>query len=307
MNPFKKMKENKLKKRSTKIRGMMYYGVVVGTLVVAFIGLQLSNRTYRKDLQVVSFKEDIGNVVIKESMMKPLKIAQRNLNSEMILWKDKSEVVDKYPTMQIRRNTPVYRDMVTEEQVVKYQYIYDLKPDEELLTFRYTSGEAGGRIPRPGDRFRIRASYKMEEKEINLLTQELKDRRKKGEDISDSSGNVMIKGVGEEDILVGNIRTATIFDVVTVMDMLNSDGDSIYEIVKEVESMAPAEKEETLNKDEFKRKVTPDSLLLAVKSDQVSRYVEFQSNTNSKYTLTILSRDKSLMEDDIKSGNSILD
>ena len=147
----------------------------------------------------------------------------------------------------------------------------------------------------------------MEEKEINLLTQELKDRRKKGEDISDSSGNVMIKGVGEEDILVGNIRTATIFDVVTVMDMLNSDGDSIYEIVKEVESMAPAEKEETLNKDEFKRKVTPDSLLLAVKSDQVSRYVEFQSNTNSKYTLTILSRDKSLMEDDIKSGNSILD
>lgn len=307
MNPFKKMKENKLKKRSTKIRGMMYYGVVVGTLVVAFIGLQLSNRTYRKDLQVVSFKEDIGNVVIKESMMKPLKIAQRNLDSEMILWKDKSEVVDKYPTMQIRRNTPVYRDMVTEEQVVKYQYIYDLKPDEELLTFRYTSGEAGGRIPRPGDRFRIRASYKMEEKEINLLTQELKDRRKKGEDISDSSGNVMIKGVGEEDILVGNIRTATIFDVVTVMDMLNSDGDSIYEIVKEVESMAPAEKEETLNKDEFKRKVTPDSLLLAVKSDQVSRYVEFQSNTNSKYTLTILSRDKSLMEDDIKSGNSILD
>ena len=192
--------------------------------------------------------------------------------------------------MQIRADTPIYEDMLTDEQIIRYKYLYELKPDEELLTFRYNPEEAGGRIPRPGDRFRIRGSYTIDKEIVERTKQELQQR-----------GNF------DDDTIVGNVRTAIIFDVVTVVDMLNSEGDSIYEIRAEAESLPLDMKEKLYKDDKFKESITPAAILIIVKSDQMNKFTEFQSNADAVYTLTILSRDESLMEDDIKTGKSIYD
>ena len=238
-------------------------------------------------------------------------LLKADYKEDMIKWGDREElIINKYPNMQIRQGIPIYKDMLRDDQKVRYEYLYELTPNEELLTFSYDHIEAGGRIPRPGDRFRIRGSYKLSDAELELLREgKLNvDKQNKDGDIKDEEGTVVIESSKDDwDVINGDVRTKLIFDVVTVVDMLNSNGDSIYEVIRDLESLPKDQLEEKLSDDSVKDTLTPSSLLLVVKSDQVSRYVEFQSNTNATYTLTVLSRDKSLMEDDLKIGGSLVD
>lgn len=312
--PFIKPTNKKvtMKKKNTTVRNFGYYLVVIALLVFAFIGLQLDNRQYKQTVKVVTLKEEIGNSVITEKDIQPYTLLKADYKEGMVLWEDREEkVIGKYPSMQIRRNLPLYEDMLMNEQKVRYEYLYELAPDEELLTFPYEHVKAAGRIPRPGDRFRIRGSYKLSDRELQLLNQGKlpQDSKPAGtQDIKDEDGNVVIKSYSDDwDIINGDVRTKLIFDVVTVKDMLNRDGDSIYEILNDLYALPKDQQEKKLADESFRDSLTPESLLLVVKANQVSRYVEFSSNTDAVYTLTVLSRDKNLMEEDLKMGGSILD
>lgn len=294
MSIFDNIEEGKLKKRNNKMRGLVYYGVIIGLLIITFIGLQAHASSYKKEVKVVSLKKEIGNSIITDKNIKALSIAERSMNKDMILWKDREFVVNKYPTTPIRRDTPVYKDMVTDEQIVRYKYLYELKPNEEALTFKYNKDEAGGRIPQPGDRFRIRGSYEVEDDERISLT---------NEGVLGATG----ESETDKDIIKGKIRVKTVFDVATVHDMLNSDGESIYEIIEDTKSLTPEEQDKLRVNEEYKKRITSESLILIVESSQVEKYVELQANGRAVYTLTLLSRDKSLMDEDIKTGQSILD
>lgn len=298
-----------LKKRDNKLRGLTYYGIIAGILILAFVLLQIDARGYKVEVKVASLSEDIGNSVITEDKIKAKKILKKDVEKEMILWENRDkELVGKYPAMQIRKGTPIYKDMVSDEQVIRNEYLYELKPDEELLTFKYDNSMAGGRIARPGDKFRIRGSYTMEDGEREkLINQGVANSKGESTDVKDGEGNVIIKSANEQDRIVGNVRTRLIFDVATVVDMLNGDGDSIYEIWDDVLALPKSEQEEIMEDDSFKSSVEPESLLIVVKSNQVSRYVEFQAAKDANYTLTILSRDKDLLEDDIKMGGSLIE
>lgn len=311
---FKKnqFKATKMRKKSNFGKNAMFYGIVAVMLAVSFIGLQRETSKYKKEISLVSLKAEIGGKVVEVADLAPYKLPQKAVKEGMILWDDREEaVVGKYLTMQVRAETPLYEDMISQDSTIRYQYLYELAPNEELLTFSYNNMEAGGRIPRPGDRFRIRGSYKIPKEELErqraLMEQEATPTGKAGQDIKDKDGKVVIESSTDSQQLIGEIKTDIVFDVVTVVDMLNSKGDSIFEINKQLEALSAAAQEELMADDTFKTSLTPESLLLIVKSEQVQKYVEYNAGSDVKYTLTLLTRDKSLMEDDIRSGGSVLD
>ena len=289
---FKKQKTLLKKQRSTNMRNFTYYVVIVSLLVVSFIGLQLNVAKYKRTVDVVALKSDIGTGIITTSDITQLTLSQNDYTKDMILWKDRDkEVINKYPLMIIRKNTPVYKDMLTSQPKVRYSYLYTMSPNQELLTFKYDNSMAGGRIPRPGDHFRIRGSYKLSDQEKQSLLASGYKNVVPG-DFNSLSGN---------NIIVGDIRTSIIFNDVLVVDMLNSNGDSIYEIWNRYNNMSKVEQQKLLEDNNFKQSVTPTSLLLIVNSDDVNKYVEFAAASNAQYTLTLLKRDDSMKNDDLKS------
>lgn len=305
-----KTKEVKIKKKNMLPRTAVFNVVIAVLMIVAFLLLMSTLGKYKKTVKVVALKDEVGNSIITEQDIKAKEISERDFDKEMVLWENrKEEIVDKYPTMQIRRETPVFKDMLTGEQVIKYEYLYELKPDEELITFKYDNATAGGRIPVPGDKFRIRGSYKMseEEKKAYQSTGIPTSNASNGENVVNKAGEVKIESATGQDYVIGDIRTALIFDVVTVVDMLNNDGDSIYEIMREVNALPKAERDKMKSENSYKQLVTPTSMLIVIKSEQASKYTEFQAASNAAYTISLLSRDESLKEEDIKIGDSILD
>lgn len=302
----------KIKKKNMLPRTAIFNILIAILMIAAFLLLVTTLNKNKQTVKVVSLKAEVGNSIITEQDIKAKEISERDFDGEMILWENrKEEVIEKYPTMQIRRETPVFKDMVTGEQVLKYGYLYELKPDEELITFKYDNATAGGRIPVPGDRFRIRGSYRMseEEKAAYQVVGTPVDNVASGEDVVTEEGQVKIEsaqGQGQ-DYIIGDIRTALIFDVVTVVDMLNSNGDSIYEIMREANSLPKAERDKLKSEDSYKQLITPTSMLIVIKSERASKYTEFQAASNAAYTISLLSRDESLKEEDIKIGDSLLE
>lgn len=309
MGVLDRFKAKKRMSGGNKTRNIVFFLVIALAFTIPFLGLQSELKKYKKETAIVVLKENIGNVLIEESHLKQVRWVNRNVTGDMIKWADREKILNKYPKYQLPPNVPLYEDMFTDEQIVRYEYLYELGPDEELFTFNFDVNQAGGEITTVNERLRIRGSYKMTEEEIERLRPMIEESH--GElirgEVRDADGNIIEEEFREDDEIFGDTRVRTIFSMVRVTDLLNSKGRSIYEIKRQVERMPLVEREKYIATDEYKQDVTPTAMMLVVKSDEISRFLSFDANNNVKYTITLLSRDPELLDEEIKIGESLIE
>ena len=88
-----------------------------------------------------------------------------------------------------------------------------------------------------------------------------------------------------------------LFSEVTVLDMLNSSGNSIFDIYYDYISKSKAQQNALLNDEDFLKSVTPKTILLEVTAEEADRFLEMEAN-NPTYLMTLLPR---------TGSNSIID
>ena len=86
------------------------------------------------------------------------------------------------------------------------------------------------------------------------------------------------------------VRTEAIFDSIIVMDMLNANSHSIYEVYKEVMKLSAEKREEVMKSEEFMNSIKPRALLLAGSKEQINSYAKYKSADANSFLITILSR-----------------
>jgi hypothetical protein len=185
----------------------------------------------------------------------------------MIPATEKDAVLGKLTLYYMRKNSILYRDQLTDERTQKNEWLYTLDAESEVLTLQYNFLECGGDILMPGDRVRIRISYEH------------------GEAAQDS-------GVTYSDDRKRFI-TETLFDSISVVDMLNANSHSIYEVYKEVARLSEDKKQEVMKSSEFLRNIQPKSLVLAASKEQVDNYAKYSNIASQNLLITILSRNGS--------------
>lgn len=265
-----KSKNSKVKIRNNKTKTMGIYGIVVAVFLMGLIGVISYVNVYKKEVQVVSFSENVvDRQLVEEVLLKPMSISEKDMKDGMVKWEDRKKYIGKYTAHYIKSNTPVYKDMFAEEPVLRTAYLYNLNTDEELLTFPYDIADAGGKLVTPGERLRIRGSYKV------------------GDNTDD-------------------IESQIIFDVVEVQDLLNADNESIVDIIADANKLPQKDRETLMESADFIQKVTPKAILMVVKTRDIDKYVQFQAQENPKYTITILTRNEKLQSQDLNTGNSLL-
>lgn len=272
-----KNKSSKVKIRNNKMKNIIIYATVVGVFLIGMISVITYANAFKKEVQVVSFSESAKDrQLVEEVLLKAKPVSQKSYNDDMILWEDREEYIGKYTGNFIRKDTEVYKDMFVDEPVIRTAYLYNLDSDEELVTFPYEIAQAGGKLVTPGDRLRVRGSYKVE---------------------GSNTGGV----VQEEDV-----ASDIIFDVVEVQDLLNSDNESIVDIIADANKLPASDRETLMTSEDFINKVTPKAILMVVKTKDINTYVEFQARENPQYTITILTRNEELKSNELNTGNSLL-
>lgn len=268
-------------------------GIIIAACVIVFICIMtaISSAETKKTITVVRIKSDTpiaANSLITDDMIEAydmyykefqqygtMKFSDGSTRSTIVRWNDKDLVVGKrYAAYYMRGGTVLFWDSTISDQTRKNSYLYSMSG--ELLNIQMSTTQDFGDMVVPGDTLNIRATYTATV--YNLPTeQEYK--------LSASQGNTAGDGVEVT-------KTDSLFSEVTILDMLNSSGNSIFDIYYQYIAATKAEQQAMLNDDGFLQSVQPASILVECTAEEVEHYMKLQA-AGASYQMTLLPRTSS--------------
>ena len=282
-----KVKTQGSTKIKTRLIGILLsLGLIVFVIVMSII----SSAESRKTVTVVKLKDDVSisaNSLITEDMIESYEMYYKEyknygtmdgfsdgkVRSTIVTWADKDIVVGKrYAAYYMREGTLLFWDSTLSDQTRKNSYLYSMTG--ELLNIDMNTVADFGDMVVPGDTLNIRATYTV--KYFNLPEEE---------------AYMVSGGEGYEDG-VEVVQTTMLFSEVTILDMLNSAGNSIFDIYYDYISATKQEQAALLKDEAFLTSVTPASILLEASPEEVEHYMELKK-AGATYQITLLARDGS--------------
>ena len=265
--------KNKIPQGKGLLKKMIAALVSVAVFAVSFVIITKANEAATNTVAVLQVRAAGGiperAVITKDNIVK-YDIIRREYREDMVLAEDMDKVIEKFTTCYLRNGSVLYKDEITDEQPLKNEWLYQMDDDQEALTIPYKYGEGGGNILTPGDRIRVRVTYK--------------------EDPSSSYDPYSFYGESDSE---STTSTEILFDSIEVVDMINSKGNSIYELYKEILRLPEDQRQKVLKSKEFISSIVPSALILAANPDQVNNYIQYKEASGNKILLiTILQRDE---------------
>ena len=266
-------------------KNVAVFGVLILVIIIVLIINIVTSASLKETVQVVHLKESVAqNQMITAANMEPAemyaaefqKVGEVTLSdgskrSAVVRWEERDSIVVGYAAYYIRKGTCIYWDSLTHETQRANSYLYQM--DGELLKID-VSADVFGEMVVPGDRVNIRCIY--------------------------NETNYSLPTVSEYEAMqqLGLTMETTeevqcmLFSDVTILDMLNSEGASIFDIYYDLINHSTAEQQMMLASDDFKQKTAPSQILLCVTAEEADMYMRVQ-NKSPQYMLTLLPREGS--------------
>lgn len=268
-------------------------GVLIAVALIIFVCIltAISSAENRKTVSVVRLKDSVSaNSMITEDMIEEYEMYYKEFEQygvvsfsdgsrkkSVVTWEDRDMIVNqRYSAYYLRGGTILFWDSTIKEQTKKNSYLYSM--DGELLNIQMDTTDFGDMVV-PGDTLNIRARYT----KVNY-------------DLP-SEEQYKLSSRNSNSTAVQETVTEMLFSEVTVLDMLNSSGNSIFDIYYDYISKSKAQQNALLNDEDFLKSVTPKTILLEVTAEEADRFLEMEAN-NPTYLMTLLPR---------TGSNSIID
>ena len=269
--------------------------LILGVAGVIFVNWWMS-KDMRDTVEVAVFKSNVAqNAYISAGMIDKMemttadykraaivKMSDGTERRQIVLYSDAKSIVGKYAANYVRMNTPIYYDAVTTEYTKANSYLYQMD-GTELLKIDVDPKQFGDIIV-PGDKLNIRITY--DESTYKIISEtdylQLSDEEKLG-----------LQGVSS--------KTELMFSEVTILDMLNSDGESIFDKYYALMSLPEKQQRAKIADSNFQKAIEPKSVLIAVTPEEAERYTLLGGKTKGSL-ITLLPRTTSNpILDDINS------
>lgn len=265
------------------------FGVLLSLLIIVavLIGTYISTIESRKTVSVVRVREDSDGIkaeaLITESMIEryemyykefeqygTAKFADGSTRSAVVLWDDRAGIINtRYAGYYLRKGTVLFWDETIKEPTKSNSYLYSM--EGELLNIQMDASDFGIMVV-PGDVINVRATYT--DTVYNLPTEEAYQLSLDG-------------GSGVEGVEVQ--VTEKLFNEVSILDMLNKDQESIFDIYYNYLSLSSAEQAILAKDEDFIKSIEADSILLEVTAEQADAYAKIVEK-NPSYLITLLPR-----------------
>lgn len=268
-------------------------GIVLALGVIIFVSVltAISSAEMKKTVTVVRLKNDVAipaNSLITENMVEAydmyykeykqygtMKFSDGSTRSTIVRWQDRDAVLgQRYAAYYMRSGTVLFWDSTIKDQTRKNSYLYNMSG--ELLNINMTTTKDFGNMVVPGDSLNVRATYTTTL--YNLPTEEEYK-------LSQEAGDGTYNGVEVT-------NTECLFSEVQILDMLNSDGNSIFDIYYQYIASTKTQQQAMLNDDSFLASVKPSSILVECTSEEVEHFMELEAN-KADYQMTLLPRTSS--------------
>lgn len=263
-------------------------GIALAFIVIAVVAVisAVTSVESRKTVKVCRFKQAMpANAMITEDMIEPYDMYYKEFKnygtskingasySNVLRWSERGDVVGKaYSAYYQRENTLLFWDSLVGERTRKNSYLYSMSG--ELLNINMNTTTDFGNMVVPGDSLNIRATYKDTKYDLPKEEQYKLD---------------LQAGENKDNTGVQVDKVEMLFSEVQILDMLNSAGNSIFDIYYDYISKSKSEQEALLNDDSFIQSVKPASILLECTPEEVEHYMQMKAK-GATYQMTLLPR-----------------
>lgn len=255
--------------------------VVIGVIVLNVV----TSLSLRATVEVVKLKASVPpeGILTEDNMYKDtmqkgeyekqgiVEFSDGSKKRGIVLWSDRDQILNAFASYYIRENTPIFWDAISKESPKQYSYLYRM--DGELLKLNISADQFGEMLV-PGDKINVRVAY---QEQVYTLPTEAEFRMQQQTGIQPATSKK---------------RQVKLFNAVSVLDILNGNGESIFDIYYDVLSLPKKEQIEMVNSEEFKARVAPAQILLNVTPEEADRYMEIQAK-GPMYMMTLLPRNSS--------------
>lgn len=306
------------KAKTTKNRKNLY--LIIG-IVVIFCLFRILIVTGERQVSVVALRHDVkagveidkGKDLIKYNISKSVYESMSALKdadsgevlSPIVLASEVDKLVGRKMCNFTPAGTILRRDMTTLESTTVNPWTKNIPEDEdyEIYTMDFNADDVNTRLLVPGTEIRIRGILSVESQYVDEIRSQIKQKEKnifsgmeiisEGESIireyapnsASNSSNSLVKDVPVAEIIYPKIR---------VVDMLNSSGESVYDIYMSLLGMSYNERismlktSVTSKSSDFMKRVLPEKLVLVVTSEDASQLAEFENLSGMKFKYTLL-------------------
>lgn len=275
-----KINKQTTKKKMTKNKQTLMAIIV---LLVAVLGVMtINNILLRQEVEIVVLKTAVpqeGRITsanIEKGVMTKAELDARGtyksadgtVKAAIVPWSERGTIENAYASYYLRENTPIYWDSLSKETPKKYSYLY--KMDGELLKVDIEADQFG-RMLVPGDHVNIRIAY---DENIGTLMN------------TDEYNTMKVTGVSPQ--TTGTMQTK-LFNNVAILDILNDDGESIFDLYYELLALPKSQQQELINDEDFRERVLPVQILLNVTPEEADYYMSVMRK-NPTMLMTLLPR-----------------
>jgi len=265
--------------------------LVVGLLIgwIQYVG-----RKAEETIQVVMLGQDVfKNQAIVEDMLVPhdmliMEFERYGLDKRpggvelrsVVLWEDRGDILNNFAAFHMPEQTLLrYRNLIATRVENQDRVLYSF-PGKDIVPLDVGGEEIGAfkTFLRPGDRLNIEAIFSQTEVVVPAGN---------GEDRAFDGGGG--GGQGEVDE-IEVFRTVSLFTDIMVADLLNTMGESILDIYEQTQ-LLPAHRQAQLERSqEFKDRVEPSTLLVALTPEELERYYYFLSKQDIEFRVSMPQR-----------------
>lgn len=222
----------------------------------------------------------------------------------MVLWEERDRVSDKYMTAYTQAGAYLTERHVTDTTTLTNPHLASVPAGNEIYTLPFDVKGVDTQLLMPGTAIRVRLVLQVKSEAKQAIQEAVTT---KDEDLVDNGiesaedGSSVILDMGSEvmgsefDVGTGTVPVAeVVFEKVIIIDMLNNQQESIFNIYTALLKMPLDERTkylETTIEDpntNFQKRVTPSSLVLSLNREQATTMAEFENIANGVIKYTIL-------------------
>lgn len=255
--------------------------VVIMAIALIFWVVSLGNKA-QQTISVVMINQNVNkNQVITEEMLTEYKMlvgeyekySTVKQNGEVyrrvVSWEDKDKLVGMYAASSIEKNTLAIKSQFIRSRTDNSDSVMYAYPGKELIQISIGNNDINAfkTYIEPGDKLNIYAVY----------TDTIE------EEVDDGYGGV-------EKVTYDVFRTEVVFKELVIADLLNASGDSVLDAITEFNQYSVIQQSKLEDSEEYQLAVSPSSVLAALTTEEVERYLYFLSKNDAKFYITLPQR-----------------
>lgn len=248
---------------------LICFVISIGRKATATVDVVMLNQSIHKNQVITADMISKYEMIQAEYEKYATESGDGTVKRRIITWEDRNKMIGAFAAYPLQKNTVAMYSSFLKSRTDNSDGVLYSFPGKELVKLDIQSGDLNSfkTYLAPGDKVNVQALY------TEKIT----------ETSTDMYGNV---NRNTDEVF----RTETVFNDITLADLLNGNGQSILDLYSDYKALSVTEQAARDNSEAWQKAVQPKTVLVALTPEEKERYYYYEAKGNIEFRVSLPQR-----------------